>query len=88
MRGQCDAGTYKIPTANDIPLDLRVTLLADAPCKRTPQAHSSKAVGRAPAVPRRLRLLRAQGAHLCAPVPLCTMTCVFPPMCDPLQRRP
>ena len=48
MRGQCDAGTYKIPTANDIPLDLRVTLLADAPCKRTPQAHSSKAVGEPP----------------------------------------
>lgn len=31
------AGTYKIPTANDIPLDLRVTLLRDAPCRRTPQ---------------------------------------------------
>ena len=42
------AGTYKIPTANDIPLDLRVTLLADAPCRRTPQAHSSKAVGEPP----------------------------------------
>ena len=42
------AGTYKIPTANDIPLDLRVTLLRDAPCKRTPQAHSSKAVGEPP----------------------------------------
>lgn len=46
-RGAC-AGTYKIPTANDIPLDLRVTLLADAPCARTPQAHSSKAVGEPP----------------------------------------
>ena len=42
------AGTYKIPTANDIPLDLRVTLLRDAPCTRTPQAHSSKAVGEPP----------------------------------------
>ena len=30
------------------PLDLRVTLLRDAPCKRTPQAHSSKAVGEPP----------------------------------------
>lgn len=42
------AGTYKIPTANDIPLNFRVTLLRDAPCKRTPQAHSSKAVGEPP----------------------------------------
>lgn len=42
------AGTYKIPTANDIPLDLRVTLLRDAPCRRTPQVHSSKAVGEPP----------------------------------------
>jgi hypothetical protein len=42
------AGTYKIPTANDIPLDLRVTLLRDAPCARTPQVHSSKAVGEPP----------------------------------------
>lgn len=41
-------GTYKIPTANDIPLDLRVTLLRDAPCERTPQVHSSKAVGEPP----------------------------------------
>jgi xanthine dehydrogenase/oxidase len=41
-------GTYKIPTANDIPLDLRVTLLRDAPCARTPQVHSSKAVGEPP----------------------------------------
>lgn len=41
-------GTYKIPTANDIPLDLRVTLLRDAPCRRTPQVHSSKAVGEPP----------------------------------------
>ena len=48
IQGRSDAGTYKIPTANDIPLDLRVTLLADAPCKRTPQAHSSKAVGEPP----------------------------------------
>lgn len=45
---KCCAGTYKIPTANDIPLDLRVTLLRDAPCRRTPQVHSSKAVGEPP----------------------------------------
>ena len=42
------AGTYKIPTANDIPVDLRVTLLKDAPNPRTPLAHSSKAVGEPP----------------------------------------
>ena len=42
------AGTYKIPTVNDIPLDLRVTLLRDAPCARTPLVHSSKAVGEPP----------------------------------------
>jgi len=44
----CTPGTYKIPTANDIPLDLRVTLLRDAKCMRTPQVHSSKAVGEPP----------------------------------------
>ena len=39
-------GAYKIPTANDIPIDFRVTLLDDAP---NPQAiHSSKAVGEPP----------------------------------------
>ena len=43
-----DAGTYKIPTANDIPVDMRVTLLKDAPNPRTPLAHSSKAVGEPP----------------------------------------
>ena len=42
------AGTYKIPTANDIPVDLRVTLLKDAPNPRTPLVHSSKAVGEPP----------------------------------------
>ncbi len=42
------AGTYKIPTANDIPVDMRVTLLKDAPNPRTPLAHSSKAVGEPP----------------------------------------
>ena len=42
------AGTYKIPTVNDIPLDLRVTLLRDAPCAQTPLVHSSKAVGEPP----------------------------------------
>lgn len=42
------AGTYKIPTANDIPMDFRVTLLKDAPCHRTPLAHSSKAIGEPP----------------------------------------
>lgn len=43
-----DAGTYKIPTANDIPVDLRVTLLKDAPNGHTPLAHSSKAIGEPP----------------------------------------
>jgi len=41
-------GTYKIPTANDIPVDFRVTLLRDAPCKQTPMVKSSKAVGEPP----------------------------------------
>lgn len=41
-------GTYKIPTANDIPIDFRVTLLRNAPCHRTPEVHSSKAVGEPP----------------------------------------
>ncbi|KAH7618960.1 putative Xanthine dehydrogenase 1 [Nannochloris sp. 'desiccata'] len=41
-------GSYKIPTANDIPIDLRVTLLRDSPCERTPMVHSSKAVGEPP----------------------------------------
>ena len=41
-------GTYKIPTANDIPVDFRVTLLHNAPNHRTPQVHSSKAVGEPP----------------------------------------
>jgi xanthine dehydrogenase/oxidase len=41
-------GTYKIPTVNDIPVDFRVTLLADSPCARTPLVHSSKAVGEPP----------------------------------------
>ena len=39
-------GSYKIPTANDIPLDLRVTLLDNAPNRRA--VHSSKAVGEPP----------------------------------------
>eukprot|EP00798_Chlamydomonas_sp_ICE-L_P022196 gene22196-29256_t len=39
-------GTYKIPSANDIPIDFRVTLLADAPNTRA--IHSSKAVGEPP----------------------------------------
>lgn len=42
------AGTYKIPTANDIPIDFRVTLLKDAPNQRTPHVYSSKAVGEPP----------------------------------------
>ena len=42
------SGTYKIPTANDIPVDLRVTLLKDAPNGHTPLAHSSKAIGEPP----------------------------------------
>ena len=41
-------GAYKIPTANDIPIDFRVGLLRDAPCHRTPMVHSSKAVGEPP----------------------------------------
>ncbi len=48
VKTPCRAGTYKIPTVNDIPLDLRVTLLRDAPCARTPLVHSSKAVGEPP----------------------------------------
>jgi len=44
----CGPGTYKIPTANDIPIDFRVHLLRDAPCERTPLVHSSKAVGEPP----------------------------------------
>lgn len=44
----CGPGTYKIPTANDIPIDFRVSLLRDAPCERTPLVHSSKAVGEPP----------------------------------------
>lgn len=38
----------QIPTANDIPVDFRVTLLRNAPCDRTPMVHSSKAVGEPP----------------------------------------
>ena len=41
-------GTYKIPSVNDIPVDFRVMLLRKAPCHRTPQVHSSKAVGEPP----------------------------------------
>lgn len=44
----CGPGTYKIPTANDIPIDFRVSLLRDSHCHRTPLAHSSKAVGEPP----------------------------------------
>jgi len=39
-------GTYKIPSANDIPVDFRVSLLQDAPNVRA--VHSSKAVGEPP----------------------------------------
>jgi xanthine dehydrogenase molybdopterin binding subunit len=38
--------TYKIPTADDVPLDFRVALLADAPHPGT--IHNSKAVGEPP----------------------------------------
>jgi xanthine dehydrogenase molybdopterin-binding subunit B len=38
-------GFYKIPTANDIPLDFRVELLQNAPNPRA--IHSSKVGGRA-----------------------------------------
>lgn len=41
-------GTYKIPSANDIPIDFRVSLLRNAPCAQTPLVHSSKAVGEPP----------------------------------------
>eukprot|EP00878_Enallax_costatus_P034147 GHUV01037795.1.p2 GENE.GHUV01037795.1~~GHUV01037795.1.p2 ORF type:complete len:131 (-),score=27.03 GHUV01037795.1:48-440(-) len=39
-------GTYKIPTANDIPVDFRVHLLQNTPNPRA--VHSSKAVGEPP----------------------------------------
>lgn len=35
-------------SVNDIPVDLRVTLLRNSPCSRTPLVHSSKAVGEPP----------------------------------------
>jgi xanthine dehydrogenase/oxidase len=40
------AGTYKIPTANDIPVDFRIKLLQNTPNPRA--VHSSKAVGEPP----------------------------------------
>jgi xanthine dehydrogenase molybdopterin-binding subunit B len=46
--GGCGAGTYKIPTINDIPIDFRVTLLKDAPNDRLPFSFSSKAIGEPP----------------------------------------
>ena len=42
------AGTYKIPTANDIPLDFRVTLLPGSENEAPRAVHSSKAVGEPP----------------------------------------
>ena len=39
-------GTYKIPSFNDVPIDLRVELLSDAPNPRA--VYSSKAVGEPP----------------------------------------
>lgn len=39
-------GAYKIPSFNDVPLDMRVYLLKDAPNPRA--VHSSKAVGEPP----------------------------------------
>ncbi|WIA42815.1 hypothetical protein OEZ86_008746 [Tetradesmus obliquus] len=39
-------GTYKIPTANDVPIDFRVKLLTNTPNPRA--VHSSKAVGEPP----------------------------------------
>ncbi|KAK9811378.1 hypothetical protein WJX72_002855 [[Myrmecia] bisecta] len=41
-------GTYKIPTANDIPIDMRVSLLANSTNERLQMVHSSKAVGEPP----------------------------------------
>lgn len=39
-------GTYKIPSFNDVPLDMRVELLSDAPNPRA--VYSSKAIGEPP----------------------------------------
>ena len=39
-------GTYKIPSFNDVPLDMRVELLSDAPNPRA--IYSSKAIGEPP----------------------------------------
>jgi xanthine dehydrogenase/oxidase len=47
--GQCftrGPGNYKIPAFNDVPVDMRVTLLGEAPNPRA--VHSSKAVGEPP----------------------------------------
>ena len=47
--GQCftrGPGTYKIPSFNDVPVDLRVTLIGDHPNPRA--VHSSKAIGEPP----------------------------------------
>ncbi|KAL3157593.1 hypothetical protein ABBQ32_012044 [Trebouxia sp. C0010 RCD-2024] len=41
-------GTYKIPSANDIPLNFCVTLLKDSPNHRLPMVYSSKAIGEPP----------------------------------------
>ena len=39
-------GTYNIPSFNDVPLDMRVALLSDAPNPRA--VYSSKALGEPP----------------------------------------
>jgi hypothetical protein len=39
-------GTYKIPSFNDVPVDMRIYLLGDAPNNKA--VHSSKAIGEPP----------------------------------------
>lgn len=48
VEGGGSAGTYKIPTINDIPIDFRVTLLKEAPNQQLPLSYSSKAIGEPP----------------------------------------
>lgn len=73
----------QIPTANDIPVDFRVTLLRNAPCDRTPMVHSSKAVGEPPFFLGKCRaFLLGESMPLPLPrPPLCqTLTAILPPL--------